>query len=119
MPENAIQWIAAINGLISVGTFLFVWLTRSGKEANEKVAALDVRLTAAIKERDAKIDVVEDRISRVEGELKGVPDRDSVHKMQLELVAVRGSIEVLTERLKPLAAISDRLQQFLIEHPKG
>lgn len=119
MPENAIQWLAAINGLISVGTFLFVWLTRSGKEANEKVAALELKLAAAIKERDTKIDLVEDRISRVEGELKGVPDRDSVHKMQIEMVAMRGSIDVLTERLKPLAAISDRLQQFLIEQSKA
>jgi hypothetical protein len=119
MPETAIQWLAAINGLISVGTFLFVWLTRSGKEANEKVAALDARLSAAIKDRDGKIDAVEDRIARVEGELSGVPDRESVHKMQLELERMRGTIDVLNERLVPLAAISGRLQEFLLEQAKA
>ncbi|MGL5447455.1 MAG: hypothetical protein ACRDBL_09115 [Rhabdaerophilum sp.] len=118
MPENAIQWISAVNGLITIGTLVFVWLTRSGKEANEKVAALDVRLTAAIKDRDAKIDLVEDRISRVEGELKGVPDRDSVHKMQIEMVAMRGSIDVLAERLKPVLAITNRMQEAMIEERK-
>lgn len=108
MPENALQWITAINGLISVGTFLFVWLTRSGKEANEKVAALAT-----------KVDAVEDRIARVEGELSGVPDRESVHKMQLELERMRGTIDVLNERLVPLAAISGRLQEFLLEQAKA
>lgn len=127
MPENAIQWIALINGLISVGTFLFVWLTRSGKEANEKVSALDQKLSIAIKDVNAridkdvtaKIDLVEDRIARVEGELSGVPDRESVHKMQLELERMRGTIDVLNERLVPLAAISGRLQEFLLEQAKA
>lgn len=108
MPENALQWITAINGLISVGTFLFVWLTRSGKEANEKVASLAT-----------KVDAVEDRIARVEGELSGVPDRESVHQMQLELERMRGTIDVLSERLVPLAAISGRLQEFLLDQAKA
>lgn len=124
------DWLSIATGLISIGTFLYVFLTRGGKEAGEKVSkletkvdekvtALEVKLNAAIAERDRKIDNVEDRIARLEGELKGIPDRDSVHKMQLEMVAVRGALDVLNERLVPLAAISGRLQEFLLEQAKG
>ncbi|MBN8533854.1 MAG: DUF2730 family protein [Rhizobiales bacterium] len=119
MPENANQWINAINGLIAVGAFLFAWLTRSGKEAKAQVEVVDQRLSAVAKDLGAKIDAVEDRVSRVEGELSGVPDRESVHKMQLELERMRGTIDVLNERLVPLAAISGRLQEFLLEQAKA
>jgi len=129
MPETALQWIAAVNGLISLGTILFVWLTRSGKEAGEKVGKIEVKVEEAIKERDRKIDVLEDRVSRVEGELKGLPNRDQMHDMQLEMERLRGSInqlsaefkgsiEILTERLKPVQAMANRTQEALLGERK-
>lgn len=118
MPAEFKEWLGVIALLISLGGTIYAWLTRSGKEAGEKVSKLEERLQLAVSERDRKIDAVEDRISRVEGELKGLPDRDTVHHMQIEMTAMRGAMEVLTERLKPLAAISDRLQQFLLEQSK-
>lgn len=114
-PGEIKDWLGIISTALAIGAIIYAWLTRSGKEAGERVGALDTRLAEAIKERDRKIDVVEDRIARVEGELKGVPDRESVHKMQIEMERMRGTIEVLNERLVPLAAISGRLQEFLLE----
>lgn len=128
-PGDLKDWLSVLSTALAIGAIVYSWLTRSGKEAGEKVAELegkcdadgkerDRKLDAAIKERDRKIDLVEDRIARVEGELKGVPDRESVHKMQLEMERMRGTIEVLNERLVPLAAISGRLQEFLLEQSK-
>ena len=106
------DWTAVISLLLTAGTFVYAWLTRSGKEAGERVSALETR-------HGNKIEVLEDKIARLEGELRVMPDRESVHRMELEMVAMRGSIETLTERLKPLSAISDRLQDFLIQQAKG
>lgn len=117
-PGEIKDWLVLANTVIGFGAIFYAWLTRTGKEAVEKVGALDDRLTKAIKELNQKIDAVEDRIARVEGELKGVPDRESVHKMQIEMERMRGTIEVLNERLVPLAAISGRLQEFLLEQSK-
>lgn len=114
-PGDLKDWLSVFSTALAIGAIVYTWLTRSGKEASEKVSRLEVKLEAAIAERDRKIDLVEDRIARVEGELKGVPDRESVHKMQLEMERMRGTIEVLNERLVPLAAISGRLQEFLLE----
>lgn len=121
--KDAVSVAAA---LLSIASLIYTWVTRSGKEAKEDVRQLELKLEAstklaeerlalAVKDRDGKIDALEDRVSRVEGELKGVPDRESVHKMQLEMVAMRGSIDVMNERLVPLGAISKRLQDFLLE----
>jgi predicted nucleic acid-binding Zn-ribbon protein len=101
------DWLSVIATAVSLAALLYTFVTRSGKEANEKVAALS-----------EKVETVEDRIARVEGELKGVPDRDSVHKMQIEMVAMRGSIDVLAERLKPVLAITNRMQEAMIEERK-
>lgn len=116
--------------VVSIGSAAYVFLTKDGRDAQKQVEALEKstasdisglgkRIDAAIKERDTKIDEVEDRISRVEGELKGVPDRESVHKMQLEMVAMRGSIDVLSERLKPVAAMATRMHEAMIEERKA
>jgi hypothetical protein len=117
-PGELKDWLSVLSSFLAVGAIFYAWLTRSGKEASEKAVKLEARLDVAITERDRKIDALEDRISRVEGELKGVPDRESVHKMQLEMVAMRGSVDVLNERLVPLAAISVRLQEFLLQESK-
>lgn len=117
-PGEVKDWLGVANTVLVLGAIVYAWLTRSGKEAVEKVVALDERLAEAIRERDRKIDLVEDRIARVEGELKGVPDRESVHRMQIEMERMRGTIEVLNERLVPLAAISGRLQEFLLEQSR-
>lgn len=118
-PGELKDWLSVFSTALAIGAIVYTWLTRSGKEAGEKVTKLETKLDNAIADRDRKIDAAEDRISRIEGELKGVPDRDSVHKMQLEMVAMRGSVDVLNERLIPLAAISGRLQEFLLEQAKG
>lgn len=118
-PGELKDWLSVFSTALAIGAIVYTWLTRSGKEAGEKVTKLETKLEAAIADRDRKIDDVEDRISRVEGELKGVPDRESVHRMQLEMERMRGTIEVLNERLIPLAAISGRLQEFLLEQAKG
>lgn len=112
------DWLVVANTGLALGAVIYAFLTRQGKEAGEKAAKLEAKLETAIKERNEKIDDLEDRIARVEGELKGVPDRESVHKMQLELERMRGTIDVLNERLVPLAAISGRLQEFLLEQTK-
>lgn len=117
-PGELKDWLSVFSTALAIGAIVYTWLTRSGKEAGEKVNKLETKLESAIAERDRKIDDVEDRIARVEGELKGVPDRESVHRMQLEIERMRGTIEVLNERLIPLASISGRLQDFLLEQAK-
>lgn len=129
-PGELKDWLSVLSTALAIGAIVYSWLTRSGKEAGQKVAdlqkefredgiAIRAEIKAAVADRDRKIDDVEDRIARVEGELKGVPDRESVHRMQLEIERMRGTIEVLNERLIPLASISGRLQDFLLEQAKG
>lgn len=77
----------------------------------------------AITHRFAMFDV---QFAKVEEALKHLPDREQSHRMEMAIeklsgqmskmdAQLSGRIDALDERLKPVAAISDRLQEFLLE----
>ena len=80
--------------------------------AHEKaVSSLDGKFVIAID----KLDKAEDRIAKLENEFRHLPDRDSVHRIQLALSELKGELRAVGEQLKPVASISERLQEFLLE----
>lgn len=87
------------------------WAIRKGLASQDELRAeAETRAKA-----DAGID---ERLSKLETEMDHIPNKESLHRVDLALTELRGEIKVLTERLKPVAAISDRLQEFLIEQAK-
>lgn len=89
------------------------FVTRTDHE--RAISSLDSKFTLAIE----KVDKVEDRVSRLENEFRHLPDRNSVHSIQLSLSDLKGELRGLGEQLKPVAAISERLQEFLLEQAKS
>lgn len=75
------------------------------------VSSLDAKFTLTID----KLDKAEDRIARVEHELNHLPSRETVHRMEISLANLNGEMRALGEQLKPVASISERLQEFLLE----
>lgn len=129
MPAEIKEWLGVIAIIVSLAGTLYTVLTRPGKEAGDKaqrvgeetakdIKAVDKRVSDAIAERDRKIDALEDRVSRIEGELRHLPDRATVHRMELSITEMKGDMKAIVERLTPVAAIADRLQEFLLEQAK-
>lgn len=123
------DWLSVLATAVALASLLYTFLTRSGKEAGEKVAELqkqtlaalgDIQkqITKSLEDRDRKIDQLEDRVSRVEGELRHLPDRATVHRMEIGITEMKGDMKAIAERLGPVAAIADRLQEFLLEQAK-
>ncbi len=80
---------------------------------------------AALVERDGrirvlaeKVDGAEDRIAKLEADFRHLPDSGAVHGIQLSLSDLKGELRAMGEQLKPVAAISARLQDFLLEKAK-
>lgn len=85
---------------ISVGTFIWMRFTSPGR------AALD------------KVDKQEERIARLEGEVAHMPDKDSAHRMEMAIARLEGRLETMDERLKPVASMAARMQDYLMETGK-
>lgn len=65
-----------------------------------------------------RVDVLEDRVIRVESEMRHLPDKGETHRLEMTLAGLRSDVATLTERMKPIAAIADRVQETLLENIK-
>lgn len=62
----------------------------------------------------SKVDDAEDRISKIEGELAHLPDREVTHRLELSLTEMKGELAAMNERLRPVAATMTRVQEFIL-----
>ncbi|MGY6246681.1 DUF2730 family protein [Bosea thiooxidans] len=77
---------------------------------------------AALGERDGrirslteKLELLDDRVFHVESEIKHLPDKDTAHRMEMAISRLEGRLETMDERLKPVASMASRMQDFMIE----
>ena len=99
-----VVWVIALSQLLTFA--LAVWnLVSSGSRKNGRTLEQHGDMLAGL----------EARVSSVEQTIRGIPDREDFHKLELQLSKVQGTMQVLTERLRPLEAITERMQELLIE----
>ncbi len=75
-------------------------------------------LTERTKKAEEKLIEHDRRIQSVEGEIKHLPDRETTHRMELAMSEINGKLNVMAERLKPIEAIGERLQETLMEQAR-
>lgn len=96
-------------GILAIAT---KFVTRQDHE--RAISSLDAKFTMSVE----KIDKVEDRVAALENELRHLPDRSSVHSIQISISDLKGELRAMGAQLKPVAAIADRLQEFLLEQAR-
>ena len=99
-----IVWVIALSQLLTFG--LTVWgLVSSGSRANAK----------RLDDHADRLQSHGDRLAALEIATREMPKRKDFHDLDLRMTKLQGAMEVLTERLKPIEAISERLQEVLLE----
>jgi hypothetical protein len=66
-----------------------------------------------------RLDGVDTRVTRIESELEHLPDKDTAHRMEMAIARLEGRLEVMDERLKPVAAMASRMQDAMIEERRA
>lgn len=103
-----IVWVVALSQLLTFG--LTVWnLLASGSRAN----------TRTLETHGEALRGLDARLNRVELSMGEIPQRKDFHDLDKQMTELRGAMGVLMERLKPVEAISERLQDVMIEQRKG
>lgn len=93
-------------------------LAEDFKGLTRKLAEL---VTTLNKDKDTSDRTLTDhdrRIQAIESEIKHLPDRDATHRMELALSEMKGQFIALEEKLKPIAATSERLHELLMEQAR-
>lgn len=97
-------WAAVILTLLNLGTTIWA-LLNSGTKRNE------TRIAAAT----AQVEVIERRMQRVEDHVSGLPGGESMARLELSMAHLQGQLGVLDERLKPVASMAARMQEWMLE----
>lgn len=87
-----------------------------GKIEAKVEAKADVALVSVLVDR---VDDVKDRVTKIEDQLEHMPDRETTHRLELSITEMRGEMKTLAERMKPVAAISERLQELMLQEGRG
>ncbi|WP_160009802.1 DUF2730 family protein [Rhizobium sp. 18055] len=115
--------ITALIALLLSSVNLFAAI-RTILSAGEK--KLDERLSKA----ESKLVEYDRRIQALENEIKHLPDRDTTHRIEMTMAQIMGRLDAqdatlagrfsaMDERLKPIQAIGERLQDVLIEQARN
>lgn len=94
--------------LVSLVTLAFVVVTYRSKAANDRVNTLA-----------GKIETLEESVARLDGSVQHLPDQAAIHRMELALEKMQGNLNVVAEKLRPVAATTERLQDYLDAQAKG
>lgn len=103
-PTEIQQLLSIANLLLVIGAVIYTWLTGRSRVNETQITDLNKRAS----EHDRRID-------KIETDMRHLPDKDVTHRMENSLTEMNGKIAVLSERLTPIAAISERLQEFMLE----
>lgn len=116
--NDLLSFLQAYGGMLSlVGSLVILLLSTkfvTKVDHDRATESLDGKFNRAID----KADKIEDRVAALENEFRHLPDRGSVHTIQLALADVKGELKAMGEQMKPIAATSERLQEFLLEQAR-
>ena len=60
----------------------------------------------------------DERLTKVEAELEALPEAAQFHDMRVLMATIKGSIDVIAERIKPVEATLNRIQEAMLERDR-
>jgi tetrahydromethanopterin S-methyltransferase subunit G len=99
-PGSIAAWAAVA---LAVASLVNTWVMVRSKASAD-----------AHKDLADKVDKVEERVAIVEAEMEHLPDREATHRLELALAKLEGRFDTIDERLKPVAAMADRFQNYML-----
>lgn len=108
--------------LIAIAALVYTVVVNRGTKHEKRFAdmakaigVVETQLVTAQHGILQRVDKVEDRVTKVEAEIEHMPDKDHAQRLELAISRLEGRFDVLSERIKPIAAISDRIQDAVLE----
>lgn len=81
----------------------------------DSVAAVHNDLTVIKAQIEIRVDKVEDRLTRAEANIAHMPGTEVTHSLEMTVMELRGDVKALTESIRPIRAMADRMQEALLD----
>jgi phage shock protein A len=103
------NWVAIIAGIIAIGTAIAAWL-RAGKTENAQNIQTNAQNIQKVGDR---VKLVEQEMALIDQKLEQLPTTDQLHKIEISLTQMSGSISSLNEGLTRVSRSNDRIEDFI------
>lgn len=113
------QWASLVLSVMAIGGTVWAWISSGSKDAHKRLDKMEDDRARTADAIVARFQLVENRLTKLESDFEHMPDREQVHRIELGLERLNGRMETLDERLKPVAAVAMRLQEFELEKANG
>ncbi|QFR32397.1 DUF2730 family protein [Ancylobacter sp. TS-1] len=108
--------------IIAVGSLFSTWLI-AGRTAKRSEIAADreaqakqhAELKGEMRVLKDDVDGLEERTAKAEMAIAHLPDKDTSHRLEMAISRLEGRMEVMDERLKPVAAMAARAQERMFQ----
>jgi hypothetical protein len=112
-----VPWLAVA---IAAASLLYTIFNSRAKKNDERFTAIELKLDSKAN-RDtvgvlaAKLDLAEDKVTIIQNDLRHLPDKDVTHRLELAITSMGAELGKLSERVKPIANMADRMQEAMME----
>ncbi|MGW1423635.1 DUF2730 family protein [Bradyrhizobium manausense] len=123
---NVNDWAPWVSIVVALAAFLYPILNGRSKKIDARMASIEetqkhnheqaLLRTVAVQAETA---TVRDRVTKLETEVEHLPDKDVTHRLEMLLAGVQTEVRGLSERVKPIAAMADRIQEAMVDKVMG
>lgn len=93
------DWLGLIALMISVGSSVVLFLKSDAKKASETLSLHG------------------SRIQKLEDDMRHMPDKETVHKLQLDMMEMKGQMGAIVKSSEATERATRRVEEFLLKKP--
>lgn len=109
------QWLGVFMAFLAFGTSVWSIFSAPSRKLAERQDATDKKVADQLVALSHAVAVNEAGLTRLRDRVDSMPNADMMHRLELSFARMEGHIDRLDERMKPVAAIAERMQDLLIE----
>lgn len=109
-----VLWVSLIISVITLAGMLKTYFSSGEKELTIRLAKFEEELAERLDTAEASLRSYDRRIQAVESEVNHMPTQESVHKLQVDLTEMKGSIAVMAKSSEVTERTTRRVEEFLL-----
>ena len=118
----SVEWVKigfeVVALFLSIGGSIY-WLIASRlKTMRLDALSLEKDLTGQQRNHAKSVGELKDRVAKIEAEIAHLPNKDSVHQLELAITKIGGDISTMSEKFASVARTSTRIEQYLLDKEK-
>ena len=108
-------WVPIGIGLINLCGLVWAILQSSAKSNANAIIKLSDAMVLLGKELGNRIDGVDKRISTLEDDYRHLPDKESIHRLEVNMTAMAGDMKAMGAEMKSVREISVMTRDMLLK----